>query len=33
MIRLEQAEKQYKNFHLDCSIGGAGRYGNWLDWP
>ena len=20
MIRLEQAEKQYKNFHLDCSM-------------
>ena len=20
MIRLEQVEKQYKNFHLDCSI-------------
>lgn len=20
MIRLEQAEKQYKNFHLDCSV-------------
>ena len=20
MIRLKQAEKQYKNFHLDCSV-------------